>query len=350
MAPPRPLDREARLAKLMSSACYGGDDSKPAVSEESSVQTNTASRDSTEKENSTSTSSGRTSASISSGGSSLQKPISNRTALQKPTSSSTVSKPSSLRTAPGDVGPTSSIRGGTATRGGTSTGGSRTVTAGGRPAASNRNITGGQSASARSSMDRNGRGANTGLSSHGPRGGRTIATLHGSTSLHSNQTPSAPVEPKPTPSSAIAGALRTHTLDALNDGGANRPFRAEPRPEGSTLRNTTQAYRTQRGTTAARIDQVGRNTMTEDQAERVDRARAIVHNNGGSTHEGSTSRNGPSFTLVENTNDNKKSNVHTLNGKPTTSSSTRNANGNDKSATSSSRGFRLGFGKLLGKK
>mmetsp|Transcript_29501 Transcript_29501/g.75628 ORF Transcript_29501/g.75628 Transcript_29501/m.75628 type:complete len:144 (+) Transcript_29501:53-484(+) len=46
---------------------------------------------------------------------------------------------------------------------------------------------------------------------------------------------------------------------------------------GSSLRNTTEAYRQQRGTTAKTIDAVGRRTMTTEKAQQVDRARKIVH-------------------------------------------------------------------------
>eukprot|EP00392_Amoebophrya_sp_AT5.2_P014574 g14735.t1 len=66
---------------------------------------------------------------------------------------------------------------------------------------------------------------------------------------------------------SVAGGGNIRTLQALTPSSA-----ASSRARGS-LRNTTAAYRQQQGTTATTIDQVGAATMTPEQRERVAKAR-----------------------------------------------------------------------------
>ncbi|CAD7922781.1 unnamed protein product [Amoebophrya sp. A120] len=52
--------------------------------------------------------------------------------------------------------------------------------------------------------------------------------------------------------------------------------RASAASSSSTLRNTTAAYRQSQGTTARRLEDVGKSTMTDEQRERVEKARRVV--------------------------------------------------------------------------
>lgn len=62
-----------------------------------------------------------------------------------------------------------------------------------------------------------------------------------------------------------------HTLNSSNQSNVRTPASTRSR-----LHNTTEAYRQNRGTTARTIEEVGRDTMTQEKAEQVARAREKV--------------------------------------------------------------------------
>ncbi|CAD7956172.1 unnamed protein product [Amoebophrya sp. A25] len=286
---PNALDREARLAKLMNSACYGNKDTGDKAQHGEKVENSTSDAGTTKRSGRAIpqilTASGAT-VNASSHGASSRLPrggtytLGDSNQLAVPTTSR-----STARAGASSSGiPTNKGRGKNSGR----SGACGFTPSQGRAAVS-------VEESRRAVANRSGREVNAGVqaavnaelqslySAHQSAEGETqrpgATSRHGGPTANSSRGGGASTLAGRAPASASSSANQNRNtskapgsnIHTLSSGGSSSSTGGSSR-----LTETTEAYRQSRGTTARRLEDVGADTMTADQRERVAKARKVA--------------------------------------------------------------------------